>query len=129
MASKHDTHLNSTWDFPEGQVTISQYILRIFYSRMFLWVENGTWPSLDSRQEGEAVRRVWDWKIPLGSLILPPPPFFLYKLQSYVQWSWVTNSYSSGSVLRVSYCWHRTISCTVPILSFMKAINLFNMQG
>jgi hypothetical protein len=44
-------HLNSTWDFSEDQVTISQYILRIFYSRMFLWVENGTWPSLDPRQE------------------------------------------------------------------------------
>ena len=29
---------------------------------MFLWVENGTWPSLDPRWEGEAVRRVWDWK-------------------------------------------------------------------
>ena len=95
---------------------------------MFLWVENGTWPSLDPRQEGEAVRRVWDWKKPLGSLI---PLFFLYKFQSwsYTQGSWVTNSYSSGPVLRVSYCWHRTISCTAPILSFMKAISLFNMQG
>ena len=82
MASKHDTHLNSTWDFPEGQVTISQYILRIFYSRMFLWVENGTWPSLDPRQEGEAVRRVWDWKKPLGSLIPPLPALFLYMLRS-----------------------------------------------
>jgi hypothetical protein len=35
---------------------------------MFLWVENGTWPSLDPRWEGEVVRRVWDWKKPLGSL-------------------------------------------------------------
>jgi hypothetical protein len=26
----HAMHLNSTWDFPEGQVTVSQYILRIF---------------------------------------------------------------------------------------------------
>jgi hypothetical protein len=40
---------------------------------MFLWVENGTWPSLDPREEREAVRRMWDWKKPLGSLI---PPFF-----------------------------------------------------
>jgi hypothetical protein len=24
LASKHDTHLNSTWDVPEDQVTISQ---------------------------------------------------------------------------------------------------------
>jgi hypothetical protein len=50
--------------FPEGQVSISQYILRIFYSRMFLWVENGIWPSLDPRQEEEAVRRLWDCKTP-----------------------------------------------------------------
>jgi hypothetical protein len=64
-------HLNSTWDFPEGQVTISQYILRIFYSRMFLWMENGTWPILGPRQEEEAIRRVWDW----GFLI--PAPLFL----------------------------------------------------
>ena len=78
MASKHDMHLNSTWDFPEGQVTISQYILRIFYSRMFLWVENGTWPSLDSRQEWEAVEGV-GLENPLESLI---PRFFLYKFQS-----------------------------------------------
>ncbi|KRY07771.1 hypothetical protein T01_4576 [Trichinella spiralis] len=28
-------HLNSTWDFPEGQN----------------WVKNGTWPSLDPRRE------------------------------------------------------------------------------
>jgi hypothetical protein len=48
--------LNSTWDFPEDQLNISQYILRILYSRRFLWVENGTWPSLDPRLEGEAVR-------------------------------------------------------------------------
>ena len=61
-------HLNSTWDFPEGQVTISQYILRIFYSRMFLWVENGTWPSLDPRQDAEVVSMVWNWKKSLGSL-------------------------------------------------------------
>jgi hypothetical protein len=50
-------HLNSTWDFSEGRVTISQYILwgflRIFYSKMFLWVENGTWPSFDPRRDGE----------------------------------------------------------------------------
>ena len=57
-------------------------------------------------------------------------PLFLYKLQSwsYAQGSWVTNSYSSGPVLRVSYCWCRTISCTAPILSFMKALS-FNIQG
>jgi hypothetical protein len=35
---------------------------------MFLWVENGTWSSLDPRWEEEAVRKVWDWKKPLGSL-------------------------------------------------------------
>jgi len=35
---------------------------------MFLWVENRTWPNLNTRWEGEAVRRVWDWKKPLGSL-------------------------------------------------------------
>jgi hypothetical protein len=35
---------------------------------MFLWVENGTWPHLDFRQDGEAVRRVCDQKTPLGSL-------------------------------------------------------------
>jgi len=64
-------HLNSTWDFPEGQITINQYILKSFYSRMFLWVENGTWPTLDPRQEEEAVRRVWDWNKPSGALILP----------------------------------------------------------
>jgi hypothetical protein len=44
---------------------------------MFLWVENRTWLSLDPRQEGEAVRRMWDWKKPLGPFI---PPLFLYKL-------------------------------------------------
>jgi hypothetical protein len=49
-------------NFTERQVTISQYILRIFYSGMFLWVENETWPSLDSRLERKAVRRVWNWK-------------------------------------------------------------------
>jgi hypothetical protein len=37
-----------------------------FYSRMFLWVDNGTWPSLDSKWEGEAVRWVWNWKTPQG---------------------------------------------------------------
>jgi hypothetical protein len=63
----------------------------------------------------------------LGSLI---PCLFSYKLQSwnYAQGSWVTNSYSSDPVLRVSDCWHRTISYSVPILSFIKAINLFNIQ-
>jgi hypothetical protein len=70
LTSKHNMHLNSTWDFPEVQATISQYILRIYYSRMFLWVENGTWPSLDPRWEGEAVWRVWGWKKPLGSLTM-----------------------------------------------------------
>ena len=106
MASKHDTHLNSTWDFPEG--TIIQYILRIFYSRMFLWVENGTWPSFDPRRDGETKEGMEKaLRVPLI------PPIFLYKLQSwsYAQGSWVTNSYSSGPVLRVSYCWSRTISC------------------
>jgi hypothetical protein len=29
-----------------------------FNSRVLLWVEYGTWPSLDPRQEGEALRRV-----------------------------------------------------------------------
>ena len=37
---------------------------------MFLWVENRTWPSLDHRQKREAVRKVWDWKKPLGSFPL-----------------------------------------------------------
>jgi hypothetical protein len=35
---------------------------------MFLWVENGTCLSLDPRWEGEAVKRVWDWKKSLGPL-------------------------------------------------------------
>ena len=35
---------------------------------MFLWVENGTWPTSDPRQEWEAVKRVWDWKKSLGPL-------------------------------------------------------------
>ena len=35
---------------------------------MFLRVENGTWPNLDSRWEVEAVRRVWDWEKPLRAL-------------------------------------------------------------
>jgi hypothetical protein len=62
-------HLNSTWDFPEGQVTISQYILRIFYSRMILWVENGTWPSLGPRyKEGVELENS------LGSLTRPAWP-------------------------------------------------------
>jgi hypothetical protein len=40
---------------------------------------------------------------PLGSF---SPPLFLYKFQSwsYAQGSCVPNLYSSGSVLRVSYC-------------------------
>jgi hypothetical protein len=84
---------------------------------MVLWVESGTWPSPDSRQEGEAVRRV-GLENPSGSLILP---LFLHKLQSW--------SYSSGPFLRVSYCWPRTISYTAPTLSFMTAISLFNVQG
>jgi hypothetical protein len=92
---------------------------------MILWVENGTWPSLDPRQEGKAVRRVWDFEIALR-VCHSTLPFFV---QSPIVGSWVTHSYSSGPVSRVSYCWHRTISCTAPILSFMKAISLFNMQG
>jgi hypothetical protein len=51
---------------------------------MFLW-ENGTWPSLDPRREGEVFRWMWDWKKPLGS---PIPPFFS-----------CTNS-NSGAMLR-----------------------------
>jgi hypothetical protein len=31
---------------------------------MFPWVENGTWASLDYKKEGEAIRKVWDWKTP-----------------------------------------------------------------
>ena len=60
-------HLNSTWGFPEGQVTISQYILRIFYSTLILWVENGTWPSLDPRRVGVRlvkVPRALQWVVP-----------------------------------------------------------------
>ena len=65
------------------------------------------------------------------ALRVPHCPLFLYKLQSwsYTQGSWVTNSYSPVPVLRISHCWHRTISCTAPILFFVKAISLFNMQG
>ena len=47
---------------------------------MFLWVETRTWPSLDPRQEGEAVRRVWDWKKPLGSFTMLLPPHALMLL-------------------------------------------------
>jgi hypothetical protein len=35
---------------------------------MFLWKENGTWPSLDPRQDAEVVSMVWNWKKSLGSL-------------------------------------------------------------
>jgi hypothetical protein len=45
---------------------------------MILWMDNGTWPSLDPRLEGEDIMKVWDWKKPLESLI---PTFFFYKLQ------------------------------------------------
>jgi hypothetical protein len=41
MASKHDRYLNSTWDFLEGQVIISQYILRIFLLKNVL--VSGEW--------------------------------------------------------------------------------------
>jgi hypothetical protein len=56
--------LKSTWDIPEDQMTISKYILRSFYSRMFLWVENGNWLRLEHRQEGEDRKRVSGGKIP-----------------------------------------------------------------
>ena len=92
---------------------------------MFLWVENGTWPSLDPRQEGGS------YKEGVGlekALRVPHSPLFLVQvpiLESGV----LGNSHSSGPVPRVSYCWRRTISYTAPILSFMKALSLFNMQG
>lgn len=53
-----------TWHFPEGQVTTNQYILRKFYSRMFLWVEDGNWPSLNPRQVGERLARAF-WVLQL----------------------------------------------------------------
>ena len=44
--------------------TIAVFLI-IFSSRMFLLVENGTWPSLGPRQKGE-VRKVWAVKSPWG---------------------------------------------------------------
>ena len=96
----------------------SAVFLRIFYSRMFLYVEDWTWSGLNPRQNGEAVRRVWDWKKSLGSLI---PPFSC------------TNS-NPGAIFRVfilqvlSSGPHIVGIGTAPILSFIKAINVFNMQ-
>jgi hypothetical protein len=37
---------------------------------MFLWVKNGTWPSLNPKQEGETVMRMWDWNSPEGFLVV-----------------------------------------------------------
>jgi hypothetical protein len=53
---------------------------------MFLWAVNGTWPILDPRWEGEAVRRVWYWKKLLGSLTTTDrnPPY-LFVLEPLIE--------------------------------------------
>ena len=77
--AKHDMHLNSTWDFPEGQVTISQYILQ-FFSRIFQLLPRTGWrmelglaliPGGKRSCRGRGVLRLAN---PLGPFI---PLFFL----------------------------------------------------
>lgn len=96
---------------------------------MFLWVENEMWPTLNPRQEAGT----WPSLAPRQvDVRLAKALRFLYtssNLGATLRGSLVTNLHSSGPVHTVSYCWLRTISYTVPILSFMKVINLFNTQG
>ena len=77
--AKHDMHLNSTWDLPEGQVTISQYILQ-FFSRIFQLLPRTGWrmelglaliPGGKRSCRGRGVLRLAN---PLGPFI---PLFFL----------------------------------------------------